>query len=155
MYEIETRAVSNALNRVRKPNTFQKAMFWTILKQEIEISLRSQSRIKISLDFKFLDRSVNQSDDVTWANRIILLLAEVINFCFTTSCSDTVCRHRELKRHTSEWYEAKPVSFEPFFRSASPARDEIDNVLPHLYYSSNAAGKIVPAYFLVLKHFVC
>lgn len=57
-----------------------------------------------------------QSDyDRSWANQILLLLAEIIEYCFGNNRDDS--RYDALLDELTEWTRSKPDSFTPIFVS--------------------------------------
>lgn len=112
------------------------AAFWVHLRQDIHIALLLQ--VPISTDYppslqreKILqelnsitveETSVRQEVvDCAWANRIAVLLMDIVNFCFRTQPRDLE-RWIELRGRVDHWRMAKPSRFQPYYeRAPSPA----------------------------------
>ncbi|KAI1098764.1 hypothetical protein F4804DRAFT_346072 [Jackrogersella minutella] len=103
------------------------ASFWVGLRQEIYIAVITQQPVKVSLDHFVVDRSFEPADDYTWSNRAIVLIADVLNFCFGEN-SFTVGRWNALDEACRKWSATRPPSFDPFFyreRTATTAFPEV------------------------------
>ncbi|KAI5860836.1 hypothetical protein GGS23DRAFT_212361 [Durotheca rogersii] len=90
------------------------ASFWVGLRQEIYIAVITQQPVKVSLDHFVVDRSFEPADDYTWSNRAIIILADVLNFCFGDSPS-AVGHWNALNEAAKKWSIVRPTSFNPFF----------------------------------------
>ncbi|KAI1761942.1 hypothetical protein GGR53DRAFT_533083 [Hypoxylon sp. FL1150] len=96
------------------PGSLSAASFWVGLRQEIYIAVITQQPVKLSLDHYVVDRSFSPTDDYTWSNRAIVLLADVLNFCFGGNPS-TPSHWTALDEATIRWSTSRPPSFNPFF----------------------------------------
>lgn len=109
------------------PGSLSAASFWVGLRQEIYIAVITQQPVKVSLDHFVVDRSFELADDYTWSNRAIVLLADVLNYCFGEN-SFTTGRWVALDEACRKWSATRPMSFNPFFyraRSSPQAFPEI------------------------------
>ncbi|KAL7623548.1 hypothetical protein AAE478_007231 [Parahypoxylon ruwenzoriense] len=119
-------AFVNVGDQYMVPGSLSAASFWVGLRQELYIAVITQQPVKVCLDHYVVDRSFSRADDFTWSNRAIIILADVLNFCFGDSPS-TVGRWNALNEATKKWSVTRPMSFNPFFyqRTASLAFPEI------------------------------
>ncbi|KAI1500315.1 hypothetical protein F5X99DRAFT_241121 [Biscogniauxia marginata] len=109
------------------PGSLSSASFWVGLRQEIYIAVITQQPVKVSLDHYVVDRTFEPTDDYTWSNRAIILLADVLNFCFGESVL-TISRWDALNEACEKWSLTRPMSFNPFFykeRTGTEAFPEI------------------------------
>ncbi|KAI6086818.1 hypothetical protein F4821DRAFT_122372 [Hypoxylon rubiginosum] len=109
------------------PGSLSAASFWVGLRQEIYIAVITQQPVKLSLEHYVVDRSFEATDDYTWSNRAIVLLADVLNFCFGGNPS-TPSHWTALDEATVRWSTTRPPSFNPFFyreRTGSLAFPEV------------------------------
>ncbi|KAI1455557.1 hypothetical protein F4805DRAFT_265043 [Annulohypoxylon moriforme] len=109
------------------PGSLSAASFWVGLRQEIYIAVITQQPVKLSLNHFVVDRSFEPADDYTWSNRAIVLIADVLNFCFGEN-SFTVGEWNALDEACQKWSATRPPSFSPFFyreRAASMAFPEV------------------------------
>ncbi|KAL6918493.1 hypothetical protein FSST1_009988 [Fusarium sambucinum] len=117
------------------PSSLRLASFWIGMRQEVTMSFASQRPVKIRLDHEFMDRSLSPSDDDTWANRIVLHSADVINYCFGNTGPNRI-RYQELVDYNQEWLRARPVSWLPMaYRAVDKSLGE---AFPHIVYLNNA-----------------
>lgn len=120
-------AFVNVGDQYMVPGSLSAASFWVGLRQEIYIAVITQQPVKLSLDHYVVDRSFEPTDDYTWSNRAIVLLADVLNFCFGGNPS-TPSHWTALDEATLRWSTTRPPSFNPFFyreRTSSPAFPEV------------------------------
>lgn len=110
------------------------------------MSFASQRPVKIKLDHEFIDRSLLPADDDTWANRIVVHSAAVINYCFGSSGPNRV-HYQELVDYDQAWLRARPVSWLPIAYSAPDK--SLDEVFPHIIYLNHAVGACRPP--LIIK----
>lgn len=118
------------------PGSLSAASFWVGLRQEIYIAVITQQPVKLSLNHFVVDRSFEPADDYTWSNRAIVLIADVLNFCFGEN-SFTVGEWNALDEACQKWSATRPPSFNPFFyreRAASMA-------FPEVWHGSSCHGE--------------
>jgi len=90
-----------------------EATAWLCLREEIYVSLLTQKSIRSSLD-TFEGASWVQGDsDAAWANRMVLLLAQMLVHVFDTTVDTGAVG--EMKDRITDWYRSKPHSFEPIY----------------------------------------
>ncbi|KAH7041497.1 uncharacterized protein B0I36DRAFT_232943 [Microdochium trichocladiopsis] len=104
------------------------ASYWVGVRQEIYSAVMSQSPVKA--DLEQADRGFEPADDFTWSTRAVVLLADVLNFCFgggggpgLAAGANVVVVERtwaELYERCMMWEDTRPASFEPYF-----AKDEV------------------------------
>ncbi|KAH8646357.1 hypothetical protein BX600DRAFT_477571 [Xylariales sp. PMI_506] len=113
----------------------RQACFWIGLRQEIVMAFANQRPVKIKLNHDFIDRSFGPADDDTWANRIILHCAEVINFCFGNDPHNTAI-YQYLKDYDETWLRSRPLSFLPL-AYCEPDRS-VGEVFPQILHLNHA-----------------
>lgn len=131
----------NASSPSTPASGLRQASFWIGLRQEIYMAFVSQRPVKTKLDHSFIDRSFGESDDDTWAKRILVHCAEVENFCFGEGEMD-VEGWRRLREYDEKWLDGRPLSFLPLsYRAAEPERGEC---FPEIWYMNHAVGENFP-----------
>lgn len=115
-----------------EPGTLRAASFWVGLRQEIYIAVITQRKVKLNLEHFVVDRSFDPTDDYTWSNRAVVLLADVLNFCFGDHASPPD-RWRALAERCKKWSITRPQSFNPFYFCPRTARTPF----PEIWYSSS------------------
>lgn len=118
-------------------SSLRKAAFWIGLRQEVTMAVASQRPIKTSLNHGFVDLSFGTADDDTWANRVIVHCAKVVQFCFGKD-HHSLEEYRALVEYEEGWLCARPSSFLPIaYSEPDPSRGE---VFPHILYLNHAIG---------------
>ncbi|KAF8535489.1 hypothetical protein BDD12DRAFT_751928 [Trichophaea hybrida] len=97
----------------------RQACFWTYLRQDINTSFVSRQPIKINLNNLHLDRTFSSVDDATWANRITLHCASILQFAFGAQSppSQASAAWTRLSNEVETWRKSRPHGFEPIFHS--------------------------------------
>ncbi|CAM1507731.1 Fc.00g045790.m01.CDS01 [Cosmosporella sp. VM-42] len=113
----------------------RKAAFWVGLRQEVTMAFASQRAIRISLGHNFIDQSFTEADDDTWANRIIVHCANVIEFCFGDS-DQKAGDYQTLKEYDDGWLHSRPPSFLPL--AFTPADLQSGEPFPRIVYLNHA-----------------
>ncbi|KAI1008349.1 hypothetical protein LB504_001261 [Fusarium proliferatum] len=125
----------NTCDSTTTPSSLRLASFWIGMRQEVTMSFASQRPVKIRLDHGFMDRSLSEADDDTWANRIIVHSADVINYCFGNTGPNRH-RYQELIDYDQAWLRARPVSWLPVAYSASG--ETLGEAFPYIIYLNHA-----------------
>ncbi|UPK95355.1 hypothetical protein LCI18_006290 [Fusarium solani-melongenae] len=94
---------------------FQEASCWATLRLEIYLAILHQTSPIPTLHSPHLNRSIQSDDDKAWANQILLLLAEIIEYCFGNNRDDS--RYDALLDDLTAWTHSKPDSFTPIYLS--------------------------------------
>jgi hypothetical protein len=111
-----------------------EAAAWLCLREDIYVSLTTQSPINIRLD-SFEDSSwIRRGDDHSWANKMVLILAHLLNRLFSASKA-----HDDLaisEAEVANWDRSKPMSYYPIHsearsRHAARALPNIWMLSPH------------------------
>ncbi|KAE9373884.1 hypothetical protein N431DRAFT_374527 [Stipitochalara longipes BDJ] len=125
----------NSQDPLTPASGLRQASFWVGLRQEIQMSFVNPRPIKTKLDHSFIDKSFSPADDDTWAKRIIVNTAEVVNFCFGEE-ERNISVYQKLKDYDSQWLESRPLSFLPLaYRAADP---DCGEVFPEAWYFNHA-----------------
>lgn len=135
----------NTCDSTTAPSSLRLASFWIGMRQEVTMSYASQRPVKIKLDHEFIDRSFSPADDDTWANRIVVHSADVINYCFGNSGPNRL-RYQELIDYDQAWLRARPVSWLPIAYSAP--NESSGEAFPHIIYLNHAVGLLYAAVFV-------
>jgi hypothetical protein len=96
-------------------NSLATASFWVGLRQEIYMATLYHRSVQINLEHYVVDRSASPTTDFGWANRAVVLCADVLNCCFGAE-GVGLGRWEELKRGCARWSKETPSSFTPIFR---------------------------------------
>lgn len=127
-----------------EPGTLGAASFWVGLRQEIYSAVTKRQPVCLNLVHPGLvDRSLDETDDYTWANLAVVHCADVLNFCFGPE-RHQLRRWEELDRWNRRWSERQPRSYDPVFREPEGLA-----VFPEIWYHRSCQGKFLP---LFLSH---
>ncbi|KAF7556159.1 hypothetical protein G7Z17_g1635 [Cylindrodendrum hubeiense] len=102
----------------------RQAAFRVAFRQEVITAFVSQRPVTPAFYLKDVIRSVDvPTDDCTWCHRILLHLADALQFCFPDSsvaADESAKRYEELVAYGDQWYIKTPQSFRPiFFKEAN------------------------------------
>ncbi|KAJ6037026.1 hypothetical protein N7540_001305 [Penicillium herquei] len=102
-----------------KDRGLRNAAFWVGIRQKANTALITQLPIK--LDFSCfagsIYKTVESTDDSTWANRIVLHCAEILSFCYGDD-GHSLSHYIKLLEFSEDWHRCKPPSFSPIYHQA-------------------------------------
>ncbi|OCL02702.1 hypothetical protein AOQ84DRAFT_348764 [Glonium stellatum] len=111
----------------------RQAAFWVGLRQEVYMAFVNQRSILPALEHCNTNRSFDPTDDCTWANRIIVLCADVLRYCFGDG-EHSVSSYNQLLKYSTDWMTYKPSSFTPiFYREPKEG-----NIFPEIWLLSDS-----------------
>lgn len=118
----------------------RQACFWTAFRQELHASFLRQQEVRFPLARCEAFRQLTPAIDAVWANRMVTFCADVLEFCYGSSCSDGKVfpaytnqeRWLELRTHERNLCAMLPASFEPTFCSESNAKQGV--IFPEIWY---------------------
>lgn len=111
-----------------------EAACWLCLREDIYISLTTQTSIKTGLDCFPDSVSIRRNDDYSWASKSILNLAFLLKraFCKPKNLSHLALSEAEI----ADWNESRPTSYDPIYFQARSRQEgrcfpEVWMLLPH------------------------
>jgi hypothetical protein len=110
----------------------RQAAFWVGLRQEIYMAFVNQQSIIPALEHCNIDRSFEAATDDVWAQRMVVLAADIILYCFGDH-DHLQSTYNFLSDCTTQWHNSKPTSFTPVYEQPSSE----DNVFPELHYMAD------------------
>lgn len=118
----------------------RQAAYWAGVRQEIYISatLQRAPAFRPGLEQQGHPPAIDRSDDCAWANMAIAHCAEVLDFSFGQG-SRAVSLHHALMNFNQRWRVIRPVSFDPWFSTASVSPESVD--FPDIRYHMDWHGK--------------
>lgn len=125
------------------PDSLHHAAILIGIRQEIHIAITQQRSITLSLNSFNVDRTLGPTDDCTWANRVILYLVDITNYCFGHD-EELVAPHSQLQEYLDQWMTLIPISFTPIF--FSPATQ--DRIFPKILLLSDPVVTGLLHYYL-------
>lgn len=121
-------------------NGLRQACFWTAFRQELHASFLRQQAVRFPLTRCEAFRQLSPAIDAVWANRMVTFCADVLEFCYGSSCADGMvapaytnqARWIELRNHERNLCAMLPASFEPTYCSESNATPGV--IFPEIWY---------------------
>ncbi|KAJ3501422.1 hypothetical protein NM208_g16938 [Fusarium decemcellulare] len=101
--------VSPLLSQI--PVTFHDAVLWACLRQELFLAVMHQAPVDLDMYRSSLETLTQTADDFSRSNKMLLLLLEVVRFCFGEGKDTTT--YDGLLESTASWMGSTPASFTP------------------------------------------
>jgi hypothetical protein len=92
-----------------------EAASWVSLRQDIYVSVTTNTPLKIHLPNYKSSMSFAGLSDGAWANQMVYIFAEIINATFESVEPFHVQRWYELDNAVETWFRSKPDMFSPLF----------------------------------------
>ncbi|RHZ60643.1 hypothetical protein CDV55_101081 [Aspergillus turcosus] len=92
-----------------------EAAAWLCLREDMYISLTSQSPLRTNLDSFERSDVFSRTDDFAWSSRMVFLLARILSCAFNAE-NRTRRSHASLKgleKEVDDWNASKPRTFQP------------------------------------------
>jgi hypothetical protein len=106
-----------------------EAACWLCLREDIYVSLTTQTPIKTVLACFPQSASILRNDDYSWASQSILNLALLLKSAFCKPRNTSDMAHAEAQ--ISEWNVSKPTSYKPIYYKARSR--EVDSCFPEVW----------------------
>ncbi|KAK7888416.1 hypothetical protein LTR67_008762 [Exophiala xenobiotica] len=110
------------------------AAFWVYCRQDIYMALFSSRPLRVNFSGReakhFFDLSFTPAPDDTWANRMIWIVAEIVEHCFGAGDHGL---YDDLVEKVDRWDNNKPSSFRPI--EHSPRSVEANRVFPVIKFA--------------------
>lgn len=101
-----------------------EAVAWLCLRQNVYVSLVHQQPLETQLANFEHSTWLKKQDDHSWANRIVLLLANVLSTAFLESSSENDMTLKLLGDRVDVWMRDKPPTFEPIKQIPRDSKSE-------------------------------
>lgn len=107
------------------------AAFWVFIRQDIYMSILSHRPLKVNLagwkERLSFNLTFDTTNDCTWANRMIWIVAEIVAFCFGDKNNSN---WDDSHMKTEKWDLCRPKSFDPILYS--PPNPEKKKFFPEI-----------------------
>lgn len=117
-----------------------KAAFWVYLRQDIYMAILDQRPIKTDLSMCTLWKNELPTNDCEWSQVIMVIVADIIGFCFSSHREDPAEEWASLRERLDKWSFCRPASFEPYYfseRNLAAGR-----CFPDFWLSEQCHGKV-------------
>ncbi|KAK4444626.1 hypothetical protein QBC34DRAFT_182707 [Podospora aff. communis PSN243] len=111
-----------------EPGSLSAASFWVGLRQEIYVAVIKKEIVRMPL-VPSLIQYLTEGDDFDWANRAVLLCAEVLNHCYDRTKRKNQSRWEELFMQSRHWAQYRPASFTEIYQ-----QDADEHAFPEVWY---------------------
>ena len=108
------------------------AVFWVGFRQEFHMAFSQQRPFRLPLSICEDYRPWPGAPDHIWTNHLLIICAQVIQYCFGDQFQPSYSQYKELVRRKSEWLGNCPASFSPVY-SESPDRAH-GELFPKVWY---------------------
>lgn len=140
-----------ALETAHMASGIRQATLRVILRQEIVMAFRSQRSVALLPQYLEVDQWLGSdsgaADDWTYAFHVIVLCAEVLNWCYGEEAK-TRGAWEELSGRVQRWMDSKPASFEPLLYR-EPGQTGENQVFPEIWHINDCHGMFFLCILLV------
>ncbi|KAM0095727.1 hypothetical protein ACP6JD_000839 [Aspergillus fumigatus] len=110
-----TTHILNTMSSFGSSGGLGEAAAWLCLREDMYISLTSQSPLQTNLQSFERSDVFTRTDDFAWSNRMVFLLARILSCAFNEesrtrrSCASL----KALEKEVDDWSASKPQTFQP------------------------------------------
>ncbi|KAI9689580.1 MAG: hypothetical protein M1822_010232 [Bathelium mastoideum] len=128
-----------SLSHLSTTSHLHKAASWVMLRQDLYFALVHGQPLTMPL-YNYVTDMISEQDgnDDAWANRAVVLFAQVLSYCFGEDGQSDEAWN-SLTQSIDDWFYLKPSSFNPLWTGL--ATEHPDSVFPVLYMLLPGHGK--------------
>lgn len=122
---------AQAVSALASPG-LRQAVFWVGFRQEFHMAFSQQRPFRLPLSICDNYRPWPDAPDHIWTNHLLIICAQVIQYCFDDQFQSSYRQYKELVRRQKEWLDNCPASFSPLY-SETPDRKN-GELFPKVWY---------------------
>ncbi len=108
-----------------------------MIRSELHVAFVNQQELTLPSYLCNIDRGLGETDDDTWAWRIILHYKDCLAYSLRPSNTD---KFDELTLYSKQWFEAKPETFEPIL--LEEADEQQGRWFPEIWHLEDCHGMV-------------
>ncbi|GIJ91913.1 hypothetical protein Asppvi_010888 [Aspergillus pseudoviridinutans] len=110
-----TTRILNTMSSFGSSGGLGEAAAWLCLREDMYISLTSQSPLRTNLQSFERSDVFTRTDDFAWSNRMVFLLARILSCAFNedSRTGRFYATLKGLEKEVDDWNESKPQTFQP------------------------------------------
>lgn len=108
------------------------AAFWIGFRQEFHMAFSQQRTFRLSPAMCHEYLAFEPAPDHVFTNRLFIVGAHVLQYCYDDHNQGTYSRHEELVSLHNQWLECRPSAFFPIY-SGNPDRER-EEIMPQQWY---------------------
>ncbi|KAL4817397.1 hypothetical protein BDW67DRAFT_184061 [Aspergillus spinulosporus] len=115
----------------------RQAAFWVGFRQEFNLAFSQQRTTNLPLDVSRNYLKITEAEDHVWTNRLVVLGAMVLEFCYGNHAGGSGGDYGELIRLRDEWVAKRPKSFAPIYVEPPTLDSGTGNIFPRIWYADD------------------
>jgi hypothetical protein len=110
-----TTRILNTISSFGSSGGLGEAAAWLCLREDMYISLTSQSPLRTNLQSFERSDVFTRTDDFAWSNRMVFLLARILSYAFNEESRTrrSYASLKALEDEIDDWNASKPQTFQP------------------------------------------
>lgn len=93
----------------------RESALWVGFRQEFHMAFSQQRPFRLPLAVYQPYLSWDPALDHIWVNRLFVIGAHIVQFCYDTESDRSLKRYHELVQLVNRWLRSRPLSFSPIY----------------------------------------
>jgi hypothetical protein len=116
----------------------RSASFRVAYRQEVQLAFIKQRCLQLPLAYCDPYRSLESTDDYSWAHRIVVHCADILTYCYGDQKTNYTDYDSLIEYHRA-WYQLRPRSFTPIL--VNPPDANTGEIFPEMMFLSDCHCK--------------